>query len=237
MQKTIVIGVHGAYCTSAIFEPIEKHLSSMGYLFVPATLPGHDSTTSHNMRRYTLREYSQHVGRVIKQKRAEFPKARIFLLGHSMGTSVINALFKDDAPEVQHVSGVIFLAPIVGTEHNTLMTLCWRYTHILLPILLGLSHKPSFPLIQKEMLNKTTHNDAERVYAQMVHESGKALRTAFLERGHAISHIPYISIFGSNDRTIPPRHTTTSVIVMGDHISMIAHAAHTIHTFIKEQTY
>ncbi len=234
MKDAIVIVVHGSYGTNTFLRPITEYLSEKGVLNSTVILPWHTKPFEKqikHLQHVTLKDYVEHVEKVVQKHVLQHPHAKIIFLGYSMGTSIIDQIIAKD-PE--KYSGVIYLAPAVGLSLFGLVRLCLHYREVLLKVVLGRSHIVPFHVAKKAMMNTTLPGKAGSIYSNITYESGKVLREVFFFRRNVKNSVPKFAIFGKSDNTIMKKTGPNTTIVEGDHIGMINNSKELVFEFIQQ---
>ena len=237
MKDAVVIIVHGSYCTDTLIDsfsrPIVKYLSEREILCSTVVLPWHTKPLEKQakyLQHATLENYVEHVEKVIQKHILQHPRAKIILVGHSMGTSVIDRLVAKDPAKY---SGVIYLAPTAGLSLFNLVRLCLSYRTVLPKVILGIPHIIPFRTAKDMMMNTTPPGKAGSIYKDMTYESGKVLREVFFFRSNVKNNVPKLTIFGKDDKTIMKKAGPNTAIVDGDHISMVDNSKNLVFEFIQ----
>jgi alpha-beta hydrolase superfamily lysophospholipase len=108
--RAVVVIVHGYAEHSGRYEHVGKALTARGYAVEALDLRGHGRSEGD---RATVRSFSRFLAdlrRFIARVRARHPGLPLFVLGHSMGGTIVSLYAINDQPEV---AGIVLSGPAV----------------------------------------------------------------------------------------------------------------------------
>lgn len=210
---TPVVFVHGAFCGGWAFDAFREPFEAAGFETHAPNLPHHERGADlEQLAQAGLREYMHAIVHYAKSL-----SAPPVLVGHSLGGLVaqMSTMHLD-------VAGLILLAPSApwGVPPTTLdehgnhfgLSLLGDYWRRPIP--------PDYRIARANTLDRLSRDDARRVFARFVPESGKAIREAmqwWLDHGMTsqapVYRIPspVLGVAGGKDR-VNPSSTVRRVI-------------------------
>lgn len=156
--KGIIINVHGLgshfqyiYNTLNELTNKDKFFSKYGYKIFGFEFHGHGKSDGRSCTIYNFNDLVSDLNNVITFIKSKYSDINIYLLGESMGGSVI---IKYIATIINNISGIILLSPMCGIDKNM------RPNYCLEKILLGASYFfPLFPYgLNKNIMEASTNN-------------------------------------------------------------------------------
>lgn len=202
---TPIVFIHGAFCGGWAFDQFREPFEAAGFETHAPNLPHHERGADlEELAKAGVKEYAHAIGHYLRTLRA--PPV---LIGHSLGglVSQIVAMHID-------VQGLVLIAPSApwGVMPTTLeehgnqfgLTLLGDYWRRPIP--------PDYRVARSNTLDRLERDDARRIFARFVPESGRAVREAmqwWLD--HSMSaqapvykiSAPVLAIGGGKDRVNP----------------------------------
>ncbi len=169
--KTPIVFVHGAFCGGWAFEAFREPFEARGFETHAPNLPHHERGADlEALSEIGLKEYALAIAQYAKGLRA--PPV---LAGHSLGGLVVQL-----AAAQTEIAGLVLLAPSApwGVPPTTLdehgnhlgLSMLGDYWRRAVP--------PDFQVARATTLDRLSRDDARRVFARFVPESGRAIREA-----------------------------------------------------------
>nr|WP_135212040.1 alpha/beta fold hydrolase [Vitreimonas flagellata] len=168
---TPVVFVHGAFCGGWAFDAFREPFEAAGFETHAPNLPHHERGADlEQLAQAGLKEYSKSIVHYLHGLRA--PPV---LVGHSLG-GLVSQMAAMHAP----VAGLVLLAPsapwgVMPTtleEHGSQFGLSLLGDYWRRPI------PPDYRVARNATLDRLERDDARRVFARFVPESGRAIREA-----------------------------------------------------------
>ncbi len=168
---TPVVFVHGAFCGGWAFDAFREPFETAGFETHAPNLPHHERGADlEQLAQAGLKEYSKSLVHYLHGLRA--PPV---LVGHSLG-GLVSQMAAMHAP----VAGLVLLAPsapwgVMPTtleEHGSQFGLSLLGDYWRRPI------PPDYSVARNATLDRLEREDARRVFARFVPESGRAIREA-----------------------------------------------------------
>jgi pimeloyl-ACP methyl ester carboxylesterase len=168
-NKSPIVFVHGAFCGGWAFDGFRERFEAAGFETHAPHLPHHERGADlEALAQSGLKEYTQAVVAYAQKLRAA-----PILIGHSLGGLVVQLA----AAQMQS-EGLVLLAPSApwGVPPTTLdehganlgLSLLGDYWRRAIP--------PDYRVARSNTLDRLDHDDARRVFARFVPESGRAIR-------------------------------------------------------------
>jgi pimeloyl-ACP methyl ester carboxylesterase len=202
---TPVVFVHGAFCGGWAFETFREPFEAAGFETHAPNLPHHERGADlETLANAGLKEYAQAIALYARELRA--PPV---LVGHSLG-GLVAQLASMHTP----IAGLVLLAPsapwgVMPTtmeEHGNSFGLSLLGDYWRRPV------PPDYRVARSTTLDRLSRDDARRVFARFVPESGRAIREAvqwWMDHSMAgqapVYRIaaPVLGLAGSRDRVNP----------------------------------
>ena len=113
--QTVVLALHGAGSYSEIFAPLGEYLATRDVATYAYDQRGHGASPNFGLWPGT-QSLIDDMNDVIAVLRHQYPRARLYIAGQSLGAAVIlNAAARGDLPEVE---GVILISPAVNARRT-----------------------------------------------------------------------------------------------------------------------
>lgn len=205
MTATPIVFVHGAFCGGWAFDRFREPFEAAGFETHAPNLPHHERGGDlEELAKTGVKEYAQAISLYLRELRA--PPV---LVGHSLGGLVSQLV----AAEME-VAGLVLLAPsapwgVMPTtldEHGNQLGLALLGDYWRRPI------APDYSVARSNTLDRLPREEAQRVFARFVPESGRAVREAMQWwTDHAMSAqapvykiaAPLLAVGGGKDRVNP----------------------------------
>lgn len=170
-HKPPIVFVHGAFCGGWAFDGFRDRFEAQGFETHAPHLPHHERGADlEALAQAGLKDYTHAIVAYAQKLRA--PPV---LVGHSLGGLVVQL-----AAAQMPIEGLVLLAPSApwGVPPTTLdehgnnfgLTLLGDYWRRAIP--------PDHRVARSTTLDRLSHEDARRVFARFVPESGRAIREA-----------------------------------------------------------
>lgn len=170
-SKPPIVFVHGAFCGGWAFDGFRERFEAAGFETHAPHLPHHERGADLDaLSQAGLKEYKEAIVAYARDLRAA-----PVLVGHSLGGLVVQL-----AAAQMQIEGLVLLAPSApwGVPPTTLdehgnnfgLTLLGDYWRRAIP--------PDYRVARSTTLDRLAHDDARRVFARFVPESGRAIREA-----------------------------------------------------------
>lgn len=190
-----VLFVHGSFSRGALLEPWVRHFASAGFECHAPSLPGRDPTDPDALRRLGMRDYLQ----ALLEVRAALPAPPV-VIGHSMGGLL--------AQQLAAASPCAALVCVASAPPGVLWAQPRALPHLarLLPAILpGRPTLPSERTLRAVVFNDLAENEASRLAAELVPDSGRAFRSMMLglvRVPRAAVRCPVLCLSGGSDRNV-----------------------------------
>jgi pimeloyl-ACP methyl ester carboxylesterase len=203
---TPVVFVHGAFCGGWAFDAFREPFEAAGFETHAPNLPHHERGGDLEQLAQTgLKDYANAVVHYVRGLRA--PPV---LVGHSLG-----GLVAQQAAMHVPVAGLALLAPSApwGVPPTTLDEHGHQFGLALLGDYWRRPIPPDYRVARSTTLDRLARDDARRVFARFVPESGRAIREAMQWwTDHSMASqapvyriaAPVLGLAGGRDRVNPP---------------------------------
>lgn len=170
-MKPPLVFVHGAFCGGWAFDGFREHFEAAGFETHAPNLPHHERGADLEALAQTgVKDYAEAIAAYAKKL-----SAPPVLVGHSLGGLVVQL-----AAAQLPIEGLVLLAPsapwgVMPTtmeEHGNQFGLTMLGDYWRRPI------PPDYRVARSNTIDRLSHDDARRVFARFVPESGRAVREA-----------------------------------------------------------
>lgn len=175
--RSVVLLVHGLAEHSGRYEHVATHLTQMGHAVIGFDFRGHGQSEGKRIYVNHFSEFVDDLAAVHDQASASFPDLPLFILAHSMGTTVMLNFLIDKSPQVSGVilSGTALMAgsdisPILISLSGIIGTLLPRLPTVMLNSL-TISRDPTVvqgyqkdPLVYSGKIPARTGAELNRVF-------------------------------------------------------------------------
>ncbi|MBA2175804.1 alpha/beta hydrolase [Halobacillus locisalis] len=188
-SKATIVIVHGAFEHGGRYEALAKQFQADGFSVIHGDLPGQGHTVG---KAGHIRSFDQYISTVEAWLQEAGTEQPVFLLGHSMGGTIVMRTMETLKPEV---SGVILSSPAAGILNGAGKPLeaVSRVLDKVMPTLRVKSPmKPEMVTRNQDMIEKDLQDTLilDKVSVRWYHEFRRAIKAAFKD----VSEFPNVPL-------------------------------------------